>query len=329
MSSIPTVDGAELPNLSRCPVDHKNMSPEQIEAYVKNHPMLMGSLNHVHGQPITIADAPERISEPTGVTVRAPQTDAVPPKSCPHHQAAVTAKPAEDSPFRTSTASSMEKNPCKHAENVTKEQLMALNINKDNQMPTLPQTKAEGQSIDLSTDRTNSTIPRLQGAESKVWEYPSSQQFYNALKRKGWETPENEIDTMVEIHNFLNEASWFEVLRWENKYHCDCKDVRLTSFRGRPKDLTPKAWFLSWFGGIKPFDRHDWVVNRCGNDVRYVIDYYSLPDEEPGVPAFNVDVRPALDSFGATIDRFKNFSENLYNKYFGDGPTQREIRSDE
>ena len=23
-----------------------------------------------------------------------------------------------------------------------------------------------------------------------------------------------------------------------------------------------------------PFDRHDWIVDRCGKDVRYIIDYY-------------------------------------------------------
>ena len=23
-----------------------------------------------------------------------------------------------------------------------------------------------------------------------------------------------------------------------------------------------------------PFDRHDWIVDRCGKHVRYVIDYY-------------------------------------------------------
>lgn len=24
----------------------------------------------------------------------------------------------------------------------------------------------------------------------------------------------------------------------------------------------------------EPFDRHDWIVDRCGTEVRYVIDYY-------------------------------------------------------
>ncbi len=52
-----------------------------------------------------------------------------------------------------------------------------------------------------------------------------------------------------------------------------------------------------------PFDRHDWVVDRCGHDVRYVIDFYSGASQ-PGAPAsMYLDVRPALDSLGAVWDR--------------------------
>ncbi len=45
------------------------------------------------------------------------------------------------------------------------------------------------------------------------------QQFYNALVRKGWETPEEHVETMVEIHNFLNEEAWEEVLKWEKRHN--------------------------------------------------------------------------------------------------------------
>jgi len=73
---------------------------------------------------------------------------------------------------------------------------------------------------DLPTDRTLSSIPRDAGGN---WEYPSPQQFFNALVRKGWETPENEIETMVQIHNFLNEKAWEEVHKWEAQVNkCVC-----------------------------------------------------------------------------------------------------------
>lgn len=54
-----------------------------------------------------------------------------------------------------------------------------------------------------------------------------------------------------------------------------------------------------------PFDRHDWIVDRCGQDVRYVIDFYSGA-RVPGVPAsMHLDVRPALDSVSAGLDRLR------------------------
>lgn len=54
-----------------------------------------------------------------------------------------------------------------------------------------------------------------------------------------------------------------------------------------------------------PFDRHDWVVDRCGQPVRYIIDYYGCePTPNNDVPIF-LDVRPALDSFSALWDRTK------------------------
>jgi cytochrome c heme-lyase len=87
-------------------------------------------------------------------------------------------------------------------------------LNPLNQMPTLPQTPAPEQSIILPTERTESSIPRDSSAK---WEYPSPQQFYNALVRKGWETPEEHVETMVDIHNFLNEQAWDEVRKWEGR----------------------------------------------------------------------------------------------------------------
>lgn len=37
---------------------------------------------------------------------------------------------------------------------------------------------------------------------------------------------------------------------------------------GRPNQLSPKARLLNLLGYKLPFDRHDWVVDRCGRDVR-------------------------------------------------------------
>lgn len=88
------------------------------------------------------------------------------------------------------------------------------NLNPLNQMPALSQDPAHNQSVHLPTSRVESSIPR---DDSTKWEYPSPQQFYNALVRKGWETPEEHVETMVEIHNFLNEEAWEEVRKWERR----------------------------------------------------------------------------------------------------------------
>ena len=83
--------------------------------------------------------------------------------------------------------------------------------------------KAPGQILDLPIDREVSTIPRPKLGDATdedhagKWEYPSPQQFYNALVRKGQETPEESIEMVVAIHNFLNEQAWEEVMKWEKR----------------------------------------------------------------------------------------------------------------
>jgi cytochrome c heme-lyase len=70
----------------------------------------------------------------------------------------------------------------------------------------------------MPTERTLSSIPRpKEEGEAPVWEYPSPQQFYNALVRKGWETPEESIQMVVDIHNWINEGGWDEIMRWERR----------------------------------------------------------------------------------------------------------------
>ena len=92
------------------------------------------------------------------------------------------------------------------------------------------------------------------------------------------------------------------------------REPKLLHFMGRPDDLSPKARMKMLFGHPAPFDRHDWVVDRGGQEVRYVIDYYhdesganedkvpSLTDSS-SIKSILVDVRPAIDSFDSFLDR--------------------------
>jgi cytochrome c heme-lyase len=65
-----------------------------------------------------------------------------------------------------------------------------------------------------------------------------------------------------------------------------------------------------------PFDRHDWYVLRQTpsgpKEVRYVIDYYSGPPEPTGEPVFYLDIRPALDTPTAAVERLMRWGGDVW-----------------
>jgi cytochrome c heme-lyase len=75
-------------------------------------------------------------------------------------------------------------------------------------------------------------------------------------------------------------------------------------------------------GYQKPFDRHDWVVERCdGERVEYVIDFYQgkssgtdagaaglTANAGAGKLSFYLDVRPKLNTFEGWRMRFRHFT---------------------
>lgn len=144
----------------------------------------------------------------------------------------------------------------------------------------LSQEKAEHQTISLPTEREPSTIPKGDGNGN--WEYPSPQQMYNALLRKGYtDTDATAVESMVSVHNFLNEGAWAEIVEWERRFagglsrgwdmckrgeqgsmagahHTAGANVdevaqpKLIRFQGRPKEMTPKAAMIQVMGWIYP-----------------------------------------------------------------------------
>jgi hypothetical protein len=112
--------------------------------------------------------------------------------------------------------------------------------------------------------------------------------------------------------------------------------------------LSPKAFINSFIGLVRykynsyqwnyfisnryvlPFDRHDWIIDRNGSDIRYVIDFYKgrevseVKKPNDPVPVY-LDVRPALDSPSALLLRidftlrswFRPFSLPRYHQNFG------------
>jgi len=190
-----------------------------------------------------------------------------------------------------------------------------------------------GQRIRLATQRDTSSIPRGQpdtNQDENRWQYPSEQQFYNAMLKKGHRPPVEAIPSVLRIHNAVNEQSWLQLCRWERELH-DNPDPRLVRFVGRPKDLSPKAW---WNSRVlmkrEPFDRHDWFVADAagGEPRRYVLDFYEGGEtaRDPAsaqasearhshgggaanrspvgtLPSMYIDVRRAVDDPSAAVDR--------------------------
>ncbi|CAG8561757.1 5176_t:CDS:2 [Paraglomus occultum] len=170
-----------------------------------------------------------------------------------------------------------------------------------------PQTPTSSQQTPLDNQRVVSSIPRSSQTPSDYWVYPSEQQFFNALKRKNHDPNEADMRPVVHIHNAVNERAWGEILKWERLHEGSSKcPVKLKSFRGRPGDLSFKARMYGLLGYTYPFDRHDWVIDRCGKEVRYIIDFYSgKPDSKnPHSVSFYIDARPALTLEGV-VDRIR------------------------
>ena len=64
------------------------------------------------------------------------------------------------------------------------------------------------------------------------------------------------------------------MLKWEALHANECGQPKLKSFGGKAKEFSPRARVRGWMGYEMPFDRHDWIIDRCGKEVRYIIDYY-------------------------------------------------------
>lgn len=175
--------------------------------------------------------------------------------------------------------------------------------------------------------------------KSGNWIYPSERQFFEALMRKG-NTPASStsptelatsVASIIPIHNAINERAWQQILEWEKQAPRSdpgskkCGGPKLYSFRGLgvdPQFLSPRARINNLMGYQLPFDRHDWVVERCdGERVEYVIDFYQgkssganggpaglAANAGPGKLSFYLDVRPKLNTFEGCRMRFSRFT---------------------
>lgn len=192
--------------------------------------------------------------------------------------------------------------------------------------PTIPSSSTPPRPSTLETSRITSSIPRSftpldescpvdhgasanppsnaeleSGADaaSGNWVYPSEKMFFEAMKRKGYDAREVDMKTVVPIHNAVNERAWQQIKEWEAPYLAEskCSGPKLASFANKSTRMTPTARINTILGYTAPFDRHDWVIDRCGVRVDYVIDFYAgRPGGTTGAPSFYLDVRPKLNT---------------------------------
>ncbi|PWA27979.1 hypothetical protein CCH79_00017535, partial [Gambusia affinis] len=115
-----------------------------------------------------------------------------------------------------------------------------------------------------------------------------------------------DMTNIIKIHNQNNEQAWQEILKWEALHAGECPcGPKLKRFGGKAKEFSPRARVRHWMGYELPFDRHDWIIDRCGKEVRYVIDYYDGELNRENYQFSILDVRPAFDSLDAVWDRMK------------------------
>jgi len=158
----------------------------------------------------------------------------------------------------------------------------------------------------LPNDRETSTIPSLEGP----WQYPSQRQFYKATAAKGHDVNPADMASVIAIHNAVNEQAWVKIMQYEKMHEQECATPKLIRFLGRPGDMSMKARVTGWFGRTDPFDRHDWHVDRCGKEVRYIVDFYDGKPVANMPVSIYIDARPDFQT-GGLWDRARMYMREL------------------
>lgn len=308
-----TLSASELPsNHPTFDKQSRESSPEgcPMHSYAQSAPPAECPMhNKVSEVPEGSCDAVTSNISPASHAQYAPP-GAVIPSECPMHQSNKE-QPSEAFPSECPMSMSENAKWPAHQEGVHYGKEYAgkfVGINPLNLEGYPNQKPSPDQPFELPTDRQVSSIPKA-GSENENWVYPSPQMFWNAMLRKGWRWNDDDLtnrdmENIIRIHNVNNELAWQEVLKWESLHKNECGNPRLKRFGGKASDYSPRARIRSWMGYELPFDRHDWIVDRCGKDIRYVIDYYDGGEVNPKDYRFAIlDVRPAADSFENIWDR--------------------------
>ncbi|KAI1454751.1 cytochrome c and c1 heme-lyase [Annulohypoxylon moriforme] len=288
---------------SACPVDHKSReawmsqaqaaSTEGSQSLPSSHPPIPNTISKADAETCPVDHKARE------VWTQQARAAALPPSSQnPHHP--VPNSPSSPSswtsyfphiPFWSSSPSTP---------NSEYPRPPPPSLATDREISTIPRSSKPGET---DTDGRPANTERETGADpaSGNWIYPSEKMFFEAMKRKGHDPHAADMRTVVPIHNAVNERAWAEIKEWEEPWvrGSDCGGPRLHSFSGLSTNMSPKARINTFLGYQAPFDRHDWVVDRCGKEIEYIIDFYAGRNGGggPGKLSFYLDVRPKLNTW--------------------------------
>ncbi|KAI1905798.1 hypothetical protein LOZ52_002626 [Ophidiomyces ophidiicola] len=317
-ASTPTASAANPDSpAASCPVDHKTRGVW----------LSQGQGTAPHPLPASSSSTPEEAPAcPIDHKARAVwlSTSDTSPNPTPESQSTAPEKP----PVKLQRALSTDR----EVSNIPR----ALPSYSENPAPPKPSSPYAQQSYpQVASHGTPSNSEKETGHDERTgnWVYPSERQFFEALVRKGTPTSTTSakelatsVASIIPIHNAVNERAWSEILSWESRSPSldpgsqKCGGPKLYSFRGLGAEsqfLSPRARFNGLLGYQLPFDRHDWVVERCGGErVEYVIDFYQGksaqakglgPANPDGKLSFYLDVRPKLNSWEGCRMRISRF----------------------
>jgi len=152
----------------------------------------------------------------------------------------------------------------------------------------------------------SSTIPAKgtgNSEDGQRWLNPSANQLYRSFMRKDKPIDQEDSPSVAVVHEAVTTQSWEQIMEYEQFHKGTCSNPSLARFQGMYGIPTMKSRFMGTFFGVKPYDRHDWTVDRCGKEVKYIIDYYAAEQPHGGLEMF-IDARPAV-TFGGVVDRVR------------------------
>jgi cytochrome c heme-lyase len=121
-------------------------------------------------------------------------------------------------------------------------------LSRERVISSIPRWSTEGS----STEKDTASATSSSSSSTSNWVYPSPNQFFSAMSRKNHNPRAEDMNVVVPIHNAVNERAWKEILEWEKVGDEQswelCGGPKLVSFKGRPKDITWKAWSKSLLG---------------------------------------------------------------------------------